>query len=138
VERKTTRQQQQQRNAKTLALPVLRHRLQSGVVIMAQATQAAVVALFLFLFLFLRAMGSCCPLSSGRRYWRDGHLCHRGRLCWCHCPASGGKDGRTTTTTVQRHLRCQHRDDNSNARAMRPVQAMLALSRNILVPVLRQ
>ncbi len=81
--------------------------------------QAVVVALFLFLFLFLRAMGSCCPLSSGRGYWRDGHLRCRGRLCWRRHATSGDKDGRTTTTTMQRRLHCQRRDDNGNATAKR-------------------
>jgi len=100
VETKTTRWQQQQRNAKTLALPAPRQRLQCGIVIMAQATRAAVVALFLVLFLFLRAMGSCCPLSSGRGYWCDGHLRCRGHLCWHHHPTSGDKDGQTMMTTM--------------------------------------
>jgi hypothetical protein len=78
-----------------------------------------VVALFLFLFLFLHAMGSCCPLSSGRGYWHAGHLHCHGRLCWCRRPTSGDKEGRTTTTTTQRRLHCQCRDDNGDTTAKR-------------------
>ncbi len=107
AETKTIGWQQQRCNAKTLALPVPWQRLQCGVIITAQATRAAVVALFLFLFLFLRAMRSCCPLFSGRGYWCDGHLRHHGHLCWRRRPTSGDKVGRTTTTKTQRRLRCQ-------------------------------
>ncbi len=61
METKTTGQQQQQRNAKTLALPALRQRLQRGIVITAQATRAAVVALFLFLFCSSALWGHVVP-----------------------------------------------------------------------------
>ncbi len=88
----------------------------------------------MFLFLFLRVMESCCPLSSGRGYWRDGHLRRRGHLCWCCRPTSGDKDGRTTTTRTQRRLRCRRQDDDGDARQRGvavTARETLAFSRNV-------
>ncbi len=38
---------------------------------------------------------------------------------WHRRPTSGDKDGRTTMTTMQRHLHCQHWDNNGNTTATR-------------------